>query len=441
MRLKVQLLGYLMLAVAPALVLALVGLRAWLRNPWLATAGEAAVVLICLGGFAAALGRIGELLRSLALHLEAMRGGDFSRRLRSRPGVDDAAAVVREANALGDQLREQRLGAVEAAALLRTVIGETDVALFAVDQDGAIRLANEAGARMLGHAVGELVGRDAREVGLGPLLEGAAPRTFAGTFPGGAGRWELRRRSFRERGRRHELLLLTEVSRALREEERLAWQRLVRVLGHELNNSLAPIRSIAVSLAELVADEPLPADWRLDAREGLEVIASRAASLGRFLSGYARLAQLPPPRATAVDVRSWVRRVAGLETRVAVLVTAGPDVQVLADADQLDQLLINLVKNAADAVAGTGGAVTAAWCLTGSQLEVVVEDDGPGLASDANLFVPFFTTKPGGSGIGLVLCRQIAEAHGGTVALVNRADGPGCRAVVRIPIRPFEPQD
>ena len=140
------------------------------------------------------------------------------------------------------------------------------------------------------------------------------------------------------------------------------------------------------------------------------------------MEAYARLARLPPPQLQTVDVGALVSRVAKLETRVAVALVPGPDLKVRADPDQLEQLLINLLRNGADAALETGGGVRVGWTRPprASYVEVFVEDEGPGLQSTANLFVPFFTTKPQGSGIGLVLCRQIAEAHGGALTLENR---------------------
>jgi signal transduction histidine kinase len=255
-------------------------------------------------------------------------------------------------------------------------------------------------------------------------------------FPGAMGRWEVRRGTFRQDGRPRQLLVLSDVSRALREEERQAWQRLIRVLGHELNNSLAPIRSIADSLQTLVSRKPRPPDWEQDAERGIAVIRDRSAALGRFTEAYSRLARLPSPKLAPLEVGPLARRVAGLETRVAVAVNEGPDATVPADSDQLEQLLINLVRNAADAALETGGSVSLGWQRSpgaGSELLIRVEDEGPGLPGSANLFVPFFTTKPGGSGIGLVLCRQIAEAHGGSLMLENREDTRGCRALLRLP--------
>ncbi len=323
---------------------------------------------------------------------------------------------------------------LEATALLRKVMEEIDVAVFTFDGSRRLRLTNRAGERLLGRTAERLLGASAEQLGLDACLEGPAPRVAAVSLPGSIGRWEIRRTSFRQGGLPHQLLVLTDVSRPLREEERQAWQRLMRVLGHEINNSLAPIKSIAGSLARLLARDDPPADWKADADRGLEVIAARADALTRFTASYARLAKLPPPRLAPLDIGELVSRVAGLETRLAVRVDAGPRAVIPGDGDQLEQLLINLVHNAADAALETGGGVRIAWAAAAGHVEVTVEDEGPGLAQTTNLFVPFFTTKPGGSGIGLVLSRQIAEGHGGALTLVNRSDRAGCRALLRLPV-------
>ncbi len=372
-------------------------------------------------------------LRTLSNHLAALREGDYSFRVRGGGRNDSFGELVLELNQLAQTLRDERFGDVESTALLGKVMAEIDVAVLAFDPDRRLTLANRAAARLLGGAPESLLGRGVEELGLAGCMEGPAAHSVNVPLGSGAERWELRRGTFRQGGRQHQLLVLSDVSRALRAEEVAAWQRLIRVLGHELRNSLTPIISIAGSLESLLASAELPSDWRADARGGLKVIANRAESLNRLMSSYARLARLPKPRLGEVDVGEWVRRVASLETRLAVAVEEGPPARLRADADQLDQLLINLVRNAADAAVDAGGGVRVGWGERGGAVEVRVDDDGPGLASDANLFVPFFTTKPGGTGIGLALCRQIAEAHGGSVALANREGARGCRAVVRLP--------
>jgi signal transduction histidine kinase len=313
-------------------------------------------------------------------------------------------------------------------------MAEIDVAIFAFDGEHRLKLVNRAGERLLAQPAQRLLDRRAAELGLGECLEGQPARTLQAGFPGGMGRWGMRRSIVREQGRPLDLLVIADLSRALREEERQAWQRLIRVLGHELNNSLAPIKSMAGSLESLITRETPPPDWRDDMRRGLAVIGSRAESLNRFMRAYAQLARLPQPKLQPFEVGSWVRRVAGLETRLNVALRSGPELVIQADGDQLEQLLINLVRNAVDAAMESGGGVLVEWQRRNSHLEVCVQDEGPGLSGTANLFVPFFTTKPGGSGIGLVLCRQIAEAHGGSLTLENRQDAPGCEARLRLPL-------
>jgi two-component system, NtrC family, nitrogen regulation sensor histidine kinase NtrY len=285
---------------------------------------------------------------------------------------------------------------------------------------------------LLSQPVERLLGRTAEQVGLADGLQGPSPRTMDVTFPGGAGRWEVRRGSFRQDGRPHTLIVLADVSKTLREEELQAWQRLVRVLSHEINNSLAPIKSIAGSLTSLLERQPRPLDADEDLQRGLRVIGGRSEALVRFMSAYARLARLPAPQRVPLDVGTWVHRVAALETRMTVHVIDGPTVLLNADGDQLDQLLINLVRNAVDASLETGGTVRLRWTYQQRVLSLMVEDEGPGIASSANLFVPFFTTKPQGSGIGLVLSRQIAEGHGGSLSIENRVDTNGCVAILKL---------
>src|SRR3954454_24226988 len=373
-------------------------------------------------------------LQTLSNLLAALRESDFSIRARGASGDDPLGAVMLEVNVLASTLHDQRLGALEGGALPRTVMVEIDVAVFTFDGAQALRSVNRAGERLLAQPAEQLLGRTADELGLHPCLVGPSPRIEGGAFGGGSGGYEVRRTPFRQGGRPHQLLVLADVSRPLRDEERQAWQRLIRVIGHEINNSLAPIKSIAGSLESMLAKDAMPDDWNEDMKRGLAVIAARSDSLSRFTTAYARLAKLPAPRLDTVNVPNLVRRIAGVETRLPIHVADGPDVQIRADPDQLEQLLINVVHNASDAALQTGGGVTVGWKREGRSFELWIDDEGSGLTNASNLFVPFFTTKPGGSGIGLVLSRQIAEAHGGTLTLDNRADRRGCRAYLRLPV-------
>jgi two-component system, NtrC family, nitrogen regulation sensor histidine kinase NtrY len=396
-------------------------------------------LFVILGWVASAFAlreRVIRPLQTLSNLLGALLEGDYSIRSRGAGTTDALGLAMLEINALGRTLREQRLGALEATALLRTVMDEIEVAIFAFDEELKLRLVNRAGERLLNQPAERMRGRTATALGLAHCLVGTAPRTFDATFPGARGRWEIRRSEFRQGGMPHQLLVLSDLSRILREEELIAWQRLIRVLSHEINNSLAPIKSIAGSLLTLLDRESRPADADADLQRGLSIIAGRSDALSRFMASYARLARLPPPRLGPVDVGDWVRRVVLLETRMDVDIVAGPDMTIRADGDQLDQLLINLVRNAVDAALETGGAVRVGWRPGDDGVIVEIRDEGAGLADTSNLFVPFFTTKPHGTGIGLTLSRQITEAHDGSLALENASDGPGCIARLTLPSEP-----
>ena len=397
------------------------------------------LLLVCVSlGIAASLkNRVVRPLQTLSNILAAIREGDYSIRGRRAATGDALGEVMLEVNDLGATLRGQRLGAMEATALLRTVMSEIDSAIFAFDPFQQLRLVNRAGERLLAQPAARLLGRTGQELGLAACLNGAGgrePYTMQIVFPGGAGRWEIRQGTFREGGMQHQLLVMTDLSQTLREEERSAWQRLLRVMGHELNNSLAPIKSVAGSLADLMRREKQPEDWREDMYHGLEVISSRADSLARFIESYSKLARLPPPRLQPLLIGELIQRVASLETRLNVKIIPGDEILIKADAVQLEQLLINLIRNAADAALETNGCVEVEWIRHNGQAVVCVKDEGLGLANTTNLFVPFFTTKASGSGIGLVLSRQIAEAHGGTLTLQNRSDGNGCIARLHLPL-------
>jgi two-component system nitrogen regulation sensor histidine kinase NtrY len=420
-------------AVAPAIIIVLSIL--WFGDFSTKVRWTLTLVIFVFGaGFlSAARDHVVHPLQTMSNLLAALREGDYSIRARGARADDALGEVMLEVNTLGETLRVQRLGAFEATALLRTIMAEIDVAVFTFDPDRRLRLVNRAGEDLLAQPMDKLLGRTAKDLGLEEAYEVDQDEPLALSFPGGSGRWGVRRSTFRERGLPHELLVLTDLSRTLREEERRAWQRIVRVLGHEMNNSLAPIKSLAGSLENLLRREPMPRDWKDDAESGLKSIAARADSLSRFMQAYTRLAKLPPPQMEDVDLGELVQRVVNLEPRLKVQIVPGPTVQISADAAQIEQVLINLVHNAVDAALETNGAVTMRWREADDGIEVSVTDEGPGIMNPANLFVPFFTTKPEGSGIGLTLSRQIAEAHDGTLSLANRKDGTGAEAVLRLP--------
>ena len=369
-------------------------------------------------------------IHTLASLLEALREGDYSMRGAPHSVLGD---VVYDINNLADRLQRERLQFEESSFLLGKTLAALDNAVLVFDQDDRLRLLNPAAQRLLHAEQHQLFGRTARDIGVQALLDAPSGHLLSHAFPGRSGRFEIRHAPLRRGGKGGHLLVVNDVGRVLREEERQAWQRLLRVLGHEVNNSLASIHSLAGTLATVIAREPLADDWREDARGGLQIIGNRAESLARFLAGYSRLAALPPPQKRELDLATLVPAVARLEQRMAVEVEAGASLSVLADPDQFEQAVINLLRNAVEASL-PGGQVLMRWRSEGARALIEILDDGPGLPGSNNLFVPFFTTKPGGSGIGLALVRQIAEAHEGGVSLSARDDAGGVLASLWLPL-------
>ncbi|HTB97103.1 MAG TPA: ATP-binding protein [Terracidiphilus sp.] len=372
-------------------------------------------------------------LQTLSNVVSSLREGDYSFRARGAGAHDAYGELAGEVNALADLLQKQRVRSLEATALLARILEVMHSPLFAFDRDNVLQLVNEAGVQLLGIPNARCFGRTARELGLEGLLASADQSIHS--FGSKPNRWLLRKAAFRQEGAPHILLLLADVSRPLREEEQAAWKRLIRVLGHELSNSLAPIKSIAGSLLaraeQMQGDEITVRDFR----RGLGVVESRADSLHRFVQSYRVLAQLPPPVLKSVPVAALVERIALLEQRVPIQLDPGTPATVHADPDQLEQMLINLLTNAVDASLANGAKpIRMGWKSDDSYLSIFIEDSGQGIANSENLFVPFYTTKPTGSGVGLALAQQIARAHGGEIRLVNREDGEGALATVRLPL-------
>ncbi|MGA7297316.1 MAG: ATP-binding protein [Rhodanobacteraceae bacterium] len=368
-------------------------------------------------------------VNALSSLIEALREGDYSLRGSAHNVMGD---LVRDLNDLAEHLQAQRLEFEESSYLLGKTLAALDSAVFVFDAGRRLRLINPAGQKLLDDDKHRLFGLSAEELGLAAMLELPRRQVMTHAFPGRAGRFDVRHAPLRSGGRGGSLLVINDVGQVLRQEERQAWQRLLRVLGHEVNNSLAPIQSMAATLAALVAREPLPDDWREDFASGLNVVGKRAGALSRFLSGYSRLARLPPPERRPVDVADLVNKVVRLEQRGVIRVDPGEQMTINADPDQIEQALINLVANAIEAIPAEGGEVSVRWRRDRQRVLIDVRDNGPGPPRSDNLFVPFFTTKPGGSGIGLALVRQIAEAHDGGVSL-TAGDGSGAVATLSLP--------
>jgi two-component system nitrogen regulation sensor histidine kinase NtrY len=381
-------------------------------------------------------------LQTLANVVAALREDDFSFRARGARRGDALGDLALEINARAGTLQGQRSAALEALTLVERVMTSMQSPVLAFDASNRLRLHNAAADRAFGLARPASDGRTAEGLNLQALLA-VADEDIYSAEPDltNAPRYVVRRTTFRLRGIPHVLLVLSDVGAALREEERQAWQRLIRVLGHEINNSLTPIKSIAGSLRTRLP-ENLPPDRLHDLTRGLAVIEDRAASLNRFLQAYQQLSTLPAPRLEAVALRPLLERIVHIEQRTAVELMPGPDAILYADPDQLQQVLINLVQNAADAALEASSVrheLPLVWVELSvppgaKQAVIRIFDNGLGLLNPVNLFVPFYTTKPAGTGIGLALAQQILIAHKGAVSLINRMDGPGCVAEVRLPI-------
>jgi two-component system, NtrC family, nitrogen regulation sensor histidine kinase NtrY len=419
------------------------------------------VGLALLLAVAAFMDQVIRPLQTLANVVAALREEDYSFRARGAQSNDPFGDLAIEINALADMHQTQRLGSLEAAALFRRVIAELDAPVLALDQCARLRLINPAAERLFKINAARDLGRTAAELNIEMLTThtGEEALLIDDKLSNGPSRWIVHATSFRQRGVPHTLFLLSDVSTALREEERVAWRRLIRVLGHEISNSLAPIKSIAGSLRARLPENMNGSVPDFD--RGLGVIESRAESLNRFVQAYRQLAQLPAPALRRVPVRPLLERVVSLEQRLEVQLLSVPQAKILADPDQMEQLLINLVRNAVEAAFSareesivkavaakeppTPGRVALAPSVSihaeprAGFLSITISDNGPGLTNPGNLFVPFYTTKKTGTGVGLVLARQIAEAHSGTLDLRNRANTHGCEAIVRIPLAANSP--
>ena len=368
--------------------------------------------------------------------VSAIREGDFSMQSRPSSTQDALGELYHEINLMIDDLKRQNQRAVESRILLNGIMEHSDVAIMAFDSHQRITLSNRAGCELLNSDAGDCIGKTAADFDIGIVLQIDEAMPFHHTFPAVSGRWTVRRKEFRENGVPHSLVLVQDLSKSLREEERMAWKRLIRVMGHELNNSLAPIKSISGTLNTLIQKESISGELKEDLEEGLQVIQKRADALSRFVSDYSKIAKLPAPSKTHFNLNSLISRIVNLHDFRGSTISAEHccDVELYADEAQIEQLLINLTKNAIEANLETSGHTLIRCGKLARRIVIEVIDEGLGLASSENLFIPFYSTKPGGSGIGLTLSQQIAENHDGGLELLNREDRQGCVARVMLPI-------
>ena len=412
-----------MLGVAMIVVLVLGWQRLDLHPGWLAAGSLLIVAALLLVTFRLT----GWALRPLAgasTVIEALRDADYSLRLREGKlgGLDELAHSI---NLLADSMRAEALNKRESGLLLGKILEEIDLPVMAFRDDGYLTLSNPAARKLIGLRLHE--GVDAESLGMQALLRQpdqalSDKRSTRLVFPGGSGRFVIRRRSFRLGGVPHRLLVLAEVGSVLDAERNDAWQSLVRVMSHEINNSLSPIKSLAETWQSRLTDPAREVD-RAALADSLSLIARRSGGLSRFVGIYAGLAKLPEPSRENVDLGELLDKVCALESRVPIHLD-GVQLSFELDRDQIEQAMLNILRNAADAVADRDQPEVTIRCRQkagGVSIEVL--DNGPGPPESKNLFVPFFTTKPNGSGIGMLLVRRIAELHGGTFDLEARADG------------------
>jgi len=369
--------------------------------------------------------------QTLSNLVEAVRGGDFTLRGKQRSLDDPLTELTGQINLLSSSLSEQRVASEEAYRLLDKTIAHINVAIFAFDASNKVKLVNPAAGRLFACQYQQLFGKSATNLSLSDFLTGEQSQLIEHTFPGGSGRWQIRLDSYRDKGIQGKLLFITDLKTVLREEELKAWKNLIKVISHEVNNSLYPINSISQTLSKLVNREPLADDWKEDISEGLSVIGERANNLTDFIKRYAKVAKLPEPNKSIFSMSQLLNQTAIIQSNqkeINIDEHSKVNMELFADQSMMEQVMINLLKNALEA----GAPVDLSWGENNSTQWVHITDNGVGIKNPANLFVPFYSTKPEGSGIGLVLCQQILDKHQGSITIENRNTG-GCLVSLHLP--------
>ena len=393
----------------------------------------ATLLSLSVFGFAWAIKQqLGFQFQTLSNLVEAIRSGDFTLRGKIRNTNDPLAELIAQINLLSTSLSDQRIASEEAYRLLDKAIAHINVAIFAFNAEDKIKLANPAAGRLFACDYQQLFGQTAEQLGLSNFFSNDQPQLIEHHFPGGTGRWQIRLDSYRDSGMQRKLLFITDLKTVLREEELKAWKNLIKVISHEVNNSLYPISSISQTLTKLVNQHPLDHDWQTDITDGLTVIGERANNLTDFIKRYAKIARLPEPNKQVFSISNLIAHTSILKTNsndIVIDVNSDKNMQIFADQAMIEQVLINLLKNAIEA----GAPVTLSWAEDKQSQWLKITDNGPGISNPANLFVPFYSTKANGSGIGLVLCQQILDKHQGSLNIDNQSEG-GCRVLVTLPI-------
>lgn len=372
-------------------------------------------------------------IRTLSNLVESTRTQDYSMKGAGARDPGELAELYQEINSLTENLKVGRQSEQELLNILEKVVSEINVAIVVFDARDDIRLVNQLAATLLQSSVDKLAGVNCADTVLAQLPVSDEPKLVDFRFPGAEGRWQIRQHYYRHEGRKSRMLFIADLKQVLSDEEIAAWQRLIRVISHEVNNSLTPITSLCQTLAGILAKSDSADD--ADVRIGLGVIAERAKGLQDFISVYARLARLPEPHRILFPAAALAKKLERIFAGRALEIVPFPNVSLFGDPVQLEHALINLIKNGLEANPGDAPPVQVSCELSDGQCEFRVADNGAGIGNPDNLFVPFYTTKAEGAGIGLILCRQIAGKHHGHVSLENRVGGPGAVARLVLPFR------
>ncbi|UAA40374.1 GHKL domain-containing protein [Paraneptunicella aestuarii] len=375
--------------------------------------------------------------RSLINLLDAMQQGDYSLRARSEMSKGMLGEVYGSVNNLAERLSQQRIETKESQLLVRTVLDHIDVAIVALTDDNQILFFNPAAQHLLSIEHSRSNEKLLQQLAFAQSFESGRHEVVELSLGHHTGRFNVHVEEYMVSGIQHKLLFITDVSTLLRSEESKAWQSLVRVISHEINNSLSPIASISQTLNRMISRQGVNDDNLQDLLDGLSIISQRASGLSKFVDSYKLLAKLPEPQLECISLIQLLDKTRQLFNDQNIEILSTEDVRLMIDPVQFEQVLINLIKNAVEAMAATKpkGVIRVAWTAHIPVFRLTICDEGAGISNPDNLFVPFYSTKKSGSGIGLVLCRQIIEAHRGRLTINNNLDSAGCCASIELPFR------
>jgi len=386
--------------------------------------------------------RAEQQIRTLSNIIESMIDGDYSLRgrLQHNQAFQELLILV---NDLAETLSQHKIEAKESRLLLEKIMQQMDAMVLAVNEQGFIVMANDSAQKLLigkDHDSKNLQEIRLIELMLGKTISQASAGIIEFDHKQLSGEHFLFKECFLSEGKQHHLYLITSAERLLIEKERKAWQSILRVLSHEMNNSLTPISSISQAMKQKLQNENKPLN-RSSLSDGVNIIQERADSLSSFIASYGQLSHLPQPNKSQFELNNLLIQLGKLfddcqlQWPTQSTVRTNPII-ITADKSQLEQVIINILKNAREAMAQCPKKVIEVSYLQDKKyLHLVISDQGMGIANKENLFVPFYSTKPQGSGIGLTLCRQILFNHGGLIKLTNRKDTTGAQAIISLPLQ------